>query len=640
MRKINFCKRLSILLAVVLTITSVICFTGSKSVFADTTEQFIYDTDANGNLILAGYSGTGTDLEIPEAVNGKKVISVKADAFKGCKTITSVKFPETVTTIGNNAFLDCSGLKSVTMTDKITAIGTCAFKNCTALESITFPATMTTISESICESCLSLTSVTIPSSVTTVNKKAFFNCPNLGQVYLSDKVTTIGEMAFGYYYDSNKGKSVPNPNFVINCAEGSKAYEYASKEGFLINTTDKWTYEENDSGITIIAHTGYKKDLKIPEKIDGKKVTKIGESAFYEDTLIESVTVPNGITTIGRWAFKGCTNLKHVILPDSITSIGNKAFDETVEVVCCSEKVFKLYGWSSKTTRHKYDNDKDHVCNVCGFDKTAPTPTPTVDPAAFVTTTPPAFPASELSVGDFVTRCYKVALDREPDEAGYASWCDKLNNGKACGAQVGYGFIFAQEYSNKKTTNEQFVKDLYAMFFGREPDNEGYNYWLGLLNKNETREKVFAGFANSQEFTILCEKYGVVSGHYVVGVNNDQQGEVNCFVARLYRICLNRLPDAGSQAIWVDKLLAGTETGTSCAKAFALSKELSDKKLSNADFVAYMYRAFFGREADDAGLQNWVTQLVRGESRSKVFDGFANSDEFANLCKQYGIKVK
>ena len=148
---------------------------------------------------------------------------------------------------------------------------------------------------------------------------------------------------------------------------------------------------------------------------------------------------------------------------------------------------------------------------------------------------------AELDVGDFVKRCYEVALSRDADKEGFNYWVNMLNNGQACGAQVGYGFIFSDEYANKNTDNTQFVKDMYQMFFGREPDEEGFNYWLNLLNEGKARDSIFAGFANSTEFYNLCDKYGVVAGYYVEGVLNEQQGGVNCFVARLYRICLNRL---------------------------------------------------------------------------------------------------
>ena len=254
-----------------------------------------------------------------------------------------------------------------------------------------------------------------------------------------------------------------------------------------------------------------------------------------------------------------------------------------------------------------------------------------------IPTAVPTTPASQ-SVASFVERCYSVALGRSADEAGYNYWLDCLNDGFICGAQAGYGFIFSDEYKAKETTNEQFVNDLYSMYFGRVADEAGFKYWVDLLdNEIFDREEVFAGFANSTEFDNLCGDYGVVTGSYIVGVSNDQQGGVNSFVARLYNICLNRRPDIGGQSGWVDKLIGGEVTGTTCAYGFVFSPEFIGQEPTNEEFVAYMYRAFFGREPDLEGFTSWVMMLYEGASYEDVFAGFSGSAEFANLCGSYGI---
>ena len=273
----------------------------------------------------------------------------------------------------------------------------------------------------------------------------------------------------------------------------------------------------------------------------------------------------------------------------------------------------------------------------------APTTTsqPTSVPSSVPTLAPTVAPtaAPELNVGDFINRCYSVALGRSADSAGFSYWVESLTGGQACGAQVGYGFIFSQEYINKNRSDEEFVNDMYAMYFGREADSDGFNYWVGLLESGLTREDIMAGFANSEEFYNLCNKYGVVCGTYLVGVPNDVQGGVNCFVARLYKVCLNRLPDMGGQAGWVLKLMNGEVSGTSAAYGFVFSPEFIGKNPSNEAFVNYMYAAFFGREADEAGFNAWVDVLNGGGSYEDVFKGFSGSAEFANLCASYGIQA-
>ena len=60
-------------------------------------------------------------------------------AFQGCKSLTSVTIPNSVTRIENGAFADCSSLTSVTIPNSVTEIGHWAFEVCTGLTSITIP---------------------------------------------------------------------------------------------------------------------------------------------------------------------------------------------------------------------------------------------------------------------------------------------------------------------------------------------------------------------------------------------------------------------------------------------------------------------------------------------------------------------
>ena len=64
----------------------------------------------------------------------------------------------------------------------------------------------------------------------------------------------------------------------------------------------------------------------IPAKIDGYRVTAIGNFAFDGCKSLSKVTIPNTVTSIGESAFCGCVNLETLNIPSSVTSIGWVAF--------------------------------------------------------------------------------------------------------------------------------------------------------------------------------------------------------------------------------------------------------------------------------------------------------------------------
>jgi hypothetical protein len=241
------------------------------------------------------------------------------------------------------------------------------------------------------------------------------------------------------------------------------------------------------------------------------------------------------------------------------------------------------------------------------------------------------------TLDDFVERCYTVTLDRPSDPPGFADWKDQLLNGKAVGIEIAYGFLFSREYVAKNKDNDAYLKDLYMLFMGREPDESGYNDWMNKLNSGVSRLEVFAGFANSTEFYNICDSYGITAGRYVMGYDRKTINNVNLYVERMYKICLGRIGDKDGQKDWVEKLIKKEISGSECARSFIFSQEYINKGLSDEDFVENLYLAMFGRPSDADGKYNWLFALKNGMTRDEVFAGFANSIEFDNICKAYGI---
>ena len=59
---------------------------------------------------------------------------------------------------------------------------------------------------------------------------------------------------------------------------------------------------------------------------DLKGATKIGNYAFYNNTLLTSLKIPNTVTEIRPYSVQNCRRLKEITIPNSITFIGQNAF--------------------------------------------------------------------------------------------------------------------------------------------------------------------------------------------------------------------------------------------------------------------------------------------------------------------------
>ncbi len=112
---------------------------------------------------------------------------------------------------------------------------------------------------------------------------------------------------------------------------------------------------------------------------------------------------------------------------------------------------------------------------------------------------------------------------------------------------------------------------------------------------------------------------------------------VDDFVSRMYTVALGRNAEEAGLNDWSGQLINGQSDGATLARGFICSGEFKNKGLSNEDYVDTLYRTFFNREADAGGRANWLGELTNGASREKVLAGFVNSAEFGNLCDEYDI---
>lgn len=68
-------------------------------------------------------------------------------------------------------------------------------------------------------------------------------------------------------------------------------------------------------------------DVVIPNGHNNKPVTIIGEYAFQNQTVLESVTIPDSIITVRPWAFSGCTALSQVVFQNNMEKFESKVFE-------------------------------------------------------------------------------------------------------------------------------------------------------------------------------------------------------------------------------------------------------------------------------------------------------------------------
>ena len=362
--------------------------------------------------------------------------------------------------------------------------------------------------------------------------------------------------------------------------------------------------------------------------------------AWYDMAdYVEKIVVKQGVTTVGAGAFKDCFACESIILEDSVSLICGNAFRN------CSSLRNIAMPESCKVENMAFEGVGTHTVN--GQMPEEPTKAPTgkpvtttpVTPSSTSTTTPaPGAGATaadpKTQIREFVKRNYSYILGRDAESDGLEWWTEELYSFRQTGSQVPLGFIDSKEFKDRNTSNDQFVTILYKAFFGRDPEPDGFNYWVGqLASGSMTRLQVATGFVYSQEWADTCAEYGIRSGGQIKSSKTIAPTSLTySFVERMYTTALGRTYDSDGREHWASKLANFDMTGEEVGVFFFLSDEMNGLKLSNEDYVTRLYKTFMNRDPEPEGFNYWVGRLNSGDSRRSVVLGFTRSQEFIDKC--------
>ncbi len=134
---------------------------------------------------------------------------------------------------------------------------------------------------------------------------------------------------------------------------------------------------------------------------------------------------------------------------------------------------------------------------------------------------------------------------------------------------------------------------------------------------------------------ILC-----VNSSFIEGMAPVDTTQIRAFVARLYTIILGREAEEAGLEDWTNRLATRTASASQVAGGIIFSDEFKQKNYCNEHFLQTLYLGLFDRAYDEGGYRDWLNRMEKeGLSRERVVNGFFLGDEFKNLCEAYGMSV-
>lgn len=282
---------------------------------------FIYSVNEDDSISITGYTGSDSDLKIPDKINGADVTSIENYAFQNMEFIENVSVPDTIEKIGYQAFDGTKYIQSL-QNDEFIVIGKSLYLYNGDESSVTIPENVNSISPNAFMNNISVKEVTIKSNISEISNSAFTLCQSLEKVTIEEGVTAISSAAFS---SCKALKSIELPSTLKSI--GTAAFSSCTSLETInlpdgIETIDDRAFED----CTALS------DIKLPDS-----VTYIGYCTFLDCESLTEINLPENLTAIYSLSFKNCTGIKSIVIPEKVETIYAGAFSgctnlETIEI--------------------------------------------------------------------------------------------------------------------------------------------------------------------------------------------------------------------------------------------------------------------------------------------------------------------
>lgn len=314
-------------------------------------KDYLYFIDDNSNAIIDTYLGTDVKVNIPEYLNGHKLVGISDGAFYN-GLIEDISIPDSTTFIGASAFANCINLKQVSLSasSNLKSIGANAFHKCESLESISLPKKLTNIgnnafiesnitnidfgqgnsnyrfvngmlinkkTKSVIFASKNLVDVIVPDNIESIDANAFINHQNIKTINLNN-VTKIGTNAFLC-------------STLENVTGGAVSYvgSYAFGGTKYLEDDDN---EFKQLGSVLIKCNITSDTVVVPSTI-------LSVSCGF-DTNVKRVIFPSKLESIENFDMSGLESI--ILTGNSIPTLGGDIFNKDIKIYV-NENSYPLY---------------------------------------------------------------------------------------------------------------------------------------------------------------------------------------------------------------------------------------------------------------------------------------------------------
>ncbi|MBN3490604.1 leucine-rich repeat protein [Acholeplasma equirhinis] len=286
-----------------------------------------YQLNGSEYTVVGAYTGL-TEIEILDEIEGLKVTSIAAYAFRKNPTLVTVTNGANVAEIGDYAFY-FSPIVTFNGFEQVVTVGKYAFNNATALTSDLIFNKLQRVKEYAFQYATSVTNIAINLETTAMYDTLYIENVGFGNMPAVRSRLFLKNNTYTTFAKSDSNGLVFSPRYYLT---GNVAYQLPADNSYWFVAG----YDGSPTTITIldtiydmpvirINNSAFKSATALRYVTIGANIKEIGNSAF-ENTQVISVSGLQNVEIIGNSAFRNMTALTSTLVFNKLQSVGEYAF--------------------------------------------------------------------------------------------------------------------------------------------------------------------------------------------------------------------------------------------------------------------------------------------------------------------------
>lgn len=248
----------------------------------------------------------------------------------------------------------------------------------------------------------------------------------------------------------------------------------------------------------------------------------------------------------------------------------------------------------------------------------------------------------------FVGNIYGIIFNREADEEGKNYWINQVLDENIGVLDLLNQILDQPEFEELNISNEEFINKNYELLLNREADQEGFEYWSGILGDNTSKNErlgLINEMAHSEEFMGEINNLGILFKKYKQEptVEPEKRSDLDEFISDAYTYLLGRDYDYEGFNYWKNQLTSQSKGAIDLINEFIKLDEFKSRNLSDRQFISEIYQVLFNREADSDGLNYWISLYQKDKTSQRMVNivlNIADNTEFLDRIKGMNIIFK